>query len=172
MQAREKMAWRLLKKLNDKPLVKDNPRSEAFYALRYGTLKKINNYLKLKRHYRAFDETVATYPYTLRVEPVNACNLKCPLCPTGVGQIDRPRSVMSEAIYQSLLDELGDYLFFVRMYIWGEPLLNKRLWRLVTKTLPQGICSGVFTKRSLPFADQVVPRANEGQLRRWNVPLR
>ena len=164
MQAREKMAWRLLKRLNDKPLVKDNPRSEAFYALRYGTLKKFNNYLKLKRHYRAFDETVATYPYTLRIEPVNACNLKCPLCPTGVGQIDRPRSVMSEAQYQSLLDELGDYLFFVRMYIWGEPLLNKRLWRLVTMTEERGIGSEISTNLSVPLTDQTIDRLIEARL--------
>ena len=30
-------------------------------------------------------------PFMLMVEPTNFCNLKCPLCPSGNGEMRRPR---------------------------------------------------------------------------------
>jgi MoaA/NifB/PqqE/SkfB family radical SAM enzyme len=84
---------------------------------------------------------------------VSACNLHCPLCPTGANEFDRPRNVMPESVYRSILDELGEYLFYVRMYIWGEPLLNKNLWQLVALSEERGIGTEISTNLSVPLTD-------------------
>lgn len=144
--------------LNGRPSTKDNPRSEPYYAINYGTAKKFRNYLKVKREYKALRTSVASFPYTLRIEPVSACNLKCPLCPTGSGHFERGASRMTEATYEALLDEVGDYLFFVRMYIWGEPLLARNLWKLIAMTTERGIGSEVSTNLSVPLSSESVDR--------------
>jgi MoaA/NifB/PqqE/SkfB family radical SAM enzyme len=164
MTLRKPAAWYFAKALNWHPLVRDTARNEVFFAALYGTPRKYKNYLKVKREYRQFREVVTSYPYILRIEPVSACNLSCPLCPTGAGQFDRPATMMSENAYESLLEELRDFIFFVRMYIWGDPLLNKNLSRLVAMTEQRGIGSEISTNLSLPLTDAAIDRLIEAGL--------
>jgi MoaA/NifB/PqqE/SkfB family radical SAM enzyme len=164
MDLREGLAWRLAKTLNRRALVRDTPRSEAFYAVRYGTARKFHNYLMAKSEYRGFKEKLTSFPYTLRIDPVSACNLQCPLCPTGAGQFERPVTMMSEAAYGALLEELRDFIFYVRMYLWGDPLLNKNLWRLIAMTERCGIGSEISTNLSIPLTDSTIDHLIEAGL--------
>src|SRR5215467_1461709 len=75
---------------------------------------------------------VQSRPYYLIVDPTSHCQLRCPTCPTGVENASRKsggnvrfrrRTFLSEEIYDAVLDELGDYLFLIMFYNWGEPLL-------------------------------------------------
>ena len=49
-------------------------------------------------------------PFMLMVEPTNFCNLKCPLCPSGNGQMLRPRGTMELGDFEKLVDELAPRL--------------------------------------------------------------
>ena len=46
-------------------------------------------------------------PFLMMVEPTN-CNLKCPLCPSGNGQMRRPRGNMSIDDFKQLVDQVAD----------------------------------------------------------------
>lgn len=63
-------------------------------------------------------------PFMLMVEPTNFCNLKCPLCPSGNGQMKRPRGNMSLDDFKGLVDKLADRAFMMMMWNQGEPYLN------------------------------------------------
>jgi radical SAM protein with 4Fe4S-binding SPASM domain len=69
-------------------------------------------------------------PTKITVESGNVCNLRCPLCPTG--QLDRSatKGMLPFETFEKILDQLGRDLITIRLYNWGEPLLNKDLIRM------------------------------------------
>jgi radical SAM protein with 4Fe4S-binding SPASM domain len=71
------------------------------------------------------------YPHTLVVCPGVACNLRCPLCPTGQGAPGRSRGMMTLECFRRVMDECGPYLFALELYNWGEPFLNHDLFDMV-----------------------------------------
>jgi len=90
-------------------------------------------------------------PIKLIVEPVNACNLRCPYCYTGAGGLGRERSAMSLDLYRRLLDELGDYLFELEAFNWGEPLLSPHIHTMIAEATARGISTRMNTNFSVPF---------------------
>jgi len=71
------------------------------------------------------------YPPILTVEPTNVCNLKCPLCVTGNGRMTRARGRMTFDVFKRLIDEVGDYIFYLLLYHQGEPYINRDFFHFV-----------------------------------------
>ena len=105
-------------------------------------------------------ERVWSYPIRLNVEPINACNLRCPGCFTGVRDVGRSRGPMSLDLYRRLLAELGDYLFLVDFHNWAEGLLAKNIYTMIREAVAYGISTGTSTNLSFPYdearAEQLV----------------
>ena len=97
-------------------------------------------------------------PLKLIVDPVNVCNLRCPCCFTGAGGQGRPRTVMPLSLYRRLLDELGDYIFELEAYNWGEPLLSPHIYTMLAEATERGLASKLNTNFSLPFDAQNAER--------------
>lgn len=70
-------------------------------------------------------------PAILTIEPTNLCNLRCPLCITGSGDMERPGGQMSLETFGSIMDKMGDDLFFLLLYHQGEPYLNRHFLEFV-----------------------------------------
>ncbi len=121
--------------------------------------RRLNLYRMRWSHFRGAT-TVRAHPTTLVIEPTTACNLECPFCFTGAGGVGRRPSTMSLERYRRLLDELGDYLLEVRLFLWGEPLLARTLPTMIEEADRRGIATVVNTNLSLPFdtarADRLV----------------
>ena len=90
-------------------------------------------------------------PIKLTVEATNICNLRCPACFTGAQLTGRPKTHMSLELYDRLLDELGDYLFTLEFFNWGEPLLAKHIFDMVERASARGISTTISTNFSFPF---------------------
>jgi radical SAM protein with 4Fe4S-binding SPASM domain len=71
------------------------------------------------------------HPFMLMVEPTNYCNLKCPLCPSGNGQLSRNRGHMRLEDFKSLVDQVHDRVFMIMMWNQGEPFLNRSFNEMV-----------------------------------------
>jgi radical SAM protein with 4Fe4S-binding SPASM domain len=69
-------------------------------------------------------------PTKITVESGNVCNLRCPLCPTGQGDKSAQKGMMPFETFEKLMDQAGRDLITIRLYNWGEPLLNKDLVRM------------------------------------------
>lgn len=63
-------------------------------------------------------------PFLLMVEPTNLCNLKCPLCPSGNGQMTRARGQLTLEHFKILVDQVHERAFMVMLWNQGEPYLN------------------------------------------------
>ncbi|MBI3920263.1 MAG: radical SAM protein [Armatimonadetes bacterium] len=71
-------------------------------------------------------------PSTIIMEPTNACNLRCPVCPTHIA-MQRHRGFMSFELFKSVVDEFKELDLKPRidMGFAGEPLLNAEVCRFV-----------------------------------------
>lgn len=70
-------------------------------------------------------------PFVLMVEPTNFCNLKCPLCPSGNGEMTRPRGTMELERFEKVLKEQSDHLLLLMLWNQGEPFINKHLTDMI-----------------------------------------
>jgi MoaA/NifB/PqqE/SkfB family radical SAM enzyme len=74
---------------------------------------------------------VRSFPYLLIIDPCNYCNLRCPLCPTGINQLGRPQAMLSFEHFRQYFDPLAPHLFETYLHNWGESLLNKQVFRMI-----------------------------------------
>ena len=106
------------------------------------------NFLRAKYDAYTGATTASAYPYYLIIEPSDVCQLRCPTCATGRENENRKQGGIET---DALLEEMGQYLFMIMFYNWGEPLLNKALPDFVSKAHSQGIQTEVHSNLSLPI---------------------
>jgi len=99
-------------------------------------------------------EVTSSKPYIFVLEVTNVCNLKCPFCLTGKG-ISGGREVrhMGFEEARAVIDAVGDYVYFLQVYTWGEPLLNKDLVRIVEYAKSRNIYVMLSTNATAMTAD-------------------
>jgi radical SAM protein with 4Fe4S-binding SPASM domain len=71
------------------------------------------------------------WPLHMQIELTSYCELKCPVCPTGTRELDRGAKGIDVALFEQLMREVGEYLLTISLWGWGEPLLHKRLDRIL-----------------------------------------
>lgn len=81
----------------------------------------------------------AGFPYLLQIEPSSRCNLGCAACPAGSGLLNRGQLDLPLAGFQSIVDDMRDYLLLLVLWGWGEPFLNRDLPRMVRYASERGI---------------------------------
>lgn len=70
-------------------------------------------------------------PYSLIIEPTNLCNLKCPECPSGTGELTRPLGSMNMELFKRIIDEVSKQTFYLQLFFQGEPFINRHLLEMV-----------------------------------------
>lgn len=112
---------------------------------------KYQNWLKMSSPEVKDDFTVDGFPFFIQIEPTNFCNLGCPRCPAGGLGLERSRRHMKLEEFRSIIDDMGDYLLFIVLWDWGEPLLNPELPEMIRyasgrdiKTVVSTNCNGRF----------------------------
>jgi MoaA/NifB/PqqE/SkfB family radical SAM enzyme len=72
-------------------------------------------------------------PKEVIIEPTNACNLRCPVCPTHLA-MKRARGFIDFELFKSIIDEFKEYKEKpkISMNFSGEPLLHPRIDELVS----------------------------------------
>ncbi len=95
-----------------------------------------------------------SFPFILILEVTNVCNLKCPFCLTGKG-VSGGRDVRHLTFEEAkkIIDDVGDYIYFMQVYTWGEPLLNKDLVRIVEYAKARNIYVMLSTNATAMTAD-------------------
>src|SRR4051812_9593850 len=80
-------------------------------GLQHGTPSKWTNLARVEVERKMRRIEVKGYPYLLIIDPCNYCNLRCPLCPTGVEALGRKQSMMSLEHFKQYFDPLAENLF-------------------------------------------------------------
>jgi MoaA/NifB/PqqE/SkfB family radical SAM enzyme len=97
----------------------------------HGNAHKWSNLLLAEAERKMRRIAVKSHPYLLIIDPCNYCNLQCPLCPTGIGQLGREQAMLSFEHFRQYFDPFAPYLFEAYMHNWGESLLNKQVFKMI-----------------------------------------
>jgi MoaA/NifB/PqqE/SkfB family radical SAM enzyme len=73
----------------------------------------------------------------LTAEVTNHCNLKCPMCPSNNGSI-REKGFMTFEFLKKIVDDAPG-IDYVQLYTWGEPFLNRDIFRMIEYIASKGI---------------------------------
>jgi len=122
------------------------------------TAKKMWNFILSEYNSAAKKSRCLSYPYILKIEPSNICNLQCVYCydnrrPPEKGE--RPYGRMSSRNFKKLIDEVGPYLFKVNLYGFGEPFLFPETFDMIKYATEKNI--GVGVSSNLNIDDAMLP---------------
>ena len=85
------------------------------------------------------------YPPIMMIEPTNICNLKCPMCPSGNGDMKRDMGKLDYENFKKVIDETGKYIIQVQLWNQGEPFINRSFLKFITYAHNQGIMTQTST---------------------------
>lgn len=118
-------------------------------------LKAYLNVVKLRANMALGRKALSNYPVVAIIEPTLFCNLRCPICAKVRSGLRPPRAI-TWGLYKSIIDEIGDYLFELHMYNWGEPLLHKQTPEFIRYAKSKGIDVVLSTNLSMNLSDEYV----------------
>ena len=135
---------------------------DAINFIRKLSIRKVWNILKVTLSYAlsVFSKHPFVWgnPWFVSLEPASVCNLGCPQCPTGTGNVQREKKFMDIDQYRNILEEIAGTTTILSLYFQGEPLMHKEFGKLVklasarniyTQTstngqfLTEGVCRGL-----------------------------
>ncbi len=116
------------------------------------TCKKIINFAKTEINLLRKRDYLNSYPYILKIEPSNICNMRCCYCYDDRRQPfdnERPYGRMSFEQFKSLIDEVGAYLFKINLYGFGEPWLFPETFQMIRYATDNNIGVAVSSNMNL-----------------------
>jgi radical SAM protein with 4Fe4S-binding SPASM domain len=75
---------------------------------------------------------ISPMPVAVSFELTNSCNLKCPECVSGSGQMKRERGFMDIELFEKAISELRPYLYIINLYFQGEPMLHPGFFSFIS----------------------------------------
>jgi radical SAM protein with 4Fe4S-binding SPASM domain len=82
---------------------------------------------------------IAGLPVSIGAELTNNCNLNCPECSSGSGQMKRARGFMDIELFNRVMKELSPYLYNINLYFQGEPMMHPDFFLFLKS------CSGIHS---------------------------
>jgi len=150
-----RLAQKLLKKI---PQYTRGSR-HLWTVMHHGNPRKWHNLALAEYERKKRRIEVRSHPYLLIIDPCNYCNLKCPLCPTGLNELGRPQAMLSLDHFKQYFDLFSDYLFEAYMHNWGESLLNKQVYSMIEYAQQHNVgtnLSSNFVKTSSSDIDKLL----------------
>ena len=133
----------------------------------YALLQKLRVRL---RYYHFLATGSFSYPKAVCIDPVNMCQLKCPLCPTGTNRLNYNQEMMSLDTFKAIVDKLP-FIKKIDLFNWGEPFLNPHILEMVKYAHCRNIETNINTNFSLHKPDDFFVRIIESGLSRLQVSL-
>lgn len=104
------------------------------------------------------------YPVVAQVEPANRCNLNCSLCLTTSVNQSRPGALLSLEHFKQFIDEVGDYLLVLILWNWGEPFLNRDIFKMIEYATAKNIVVHSSTNGNLVFTEEMAAQLVDSRL--------
>jgi sulfatase maturation enzyme AslB (radical SAM superfamily) len=102
-----------------------------FWHVKQIPLKKKLNLIKAGVDNFFPRSVVLSQPSAVQIEPTDVCNLLCTGCWTNNESHQGRSRYLSVEGFKKVLDELGDNLFIIWLWCWGEPFVNKDIYEMI-----------------------------------------
>ncbi len=124
-------------------------------AFRYFSWKKLLNVLLVEAQLRLGRRKVWGSAFEWEIDTTNICQLKCPLCHTGLGTVHRDKGIMHFDTYTKTIDQIKDYCVWLSLYSWGEPFLNRRIHEFVAYAHKNKVATIMSTNLNKPLTSEM-----------------
>ena len=124
-------------------------------VLDHGTPKKLWNLANVEMERKLKRVRLKSRPYILFLDPTNFCNLRCPLCPTGVNDLGRKQSMLALDNFKRYIDPHLPYLLEVNLHNWGESLLNKEVFDMIRYARDNNVGTNMSSNFSMATEDHI-----------------
>ncbi len=104
---------------------------------------------------RALSPAIDSIPLQLAVEPTNACNLRCPLCPTSQ-VMTRKKGFMKHEDFRLIVDDVAGLTRGITLSFAGEPLLCPDVFKMVHYAESRGISVYVDTNGTVDRTGEII----------------
>lgn len=88
-------------------------------------------------------------PVFVELELTNRCNLKCIMCPNGIGKMTRPLQDMDMMLLSKITDQLKGHTKDSYLHQMGEPLLYPKLFEAIDMVSMAGMRPSISTNAML-----------------------
>ncbi|MCI4671607.1 MAG: SPASM domain-containing protein [Bacteroidia bacterium] len=78
-------------------------------------------------------------PLKIGFEPTTSCNLRCPMCPSGLRSFTRPTGMAQLELFQRVIDQSYQDLIYLLLYFQGEPYLNPHFFDMISYANDRGV---------------------------------
>lgn len=109
--------------------------------------------LRGKRTDNLVDAVPLPAPWTMFLEPTNACNFRCKYCPTGdpalLKRVGRKVKMMDYDLFIRIVDQMREFpkrLRMLNLYKDGEPLLHPRFVDMVRHLVGANVSERIWVK--------------------------
>lgn len=110
-------------------------------------------------------------PYHYVIEPTNVCNLKCPLCPTGLDQSGRKKGKMQLENFKIFIDKIKDTAIELFFQNWGESTLLKNLPEMINYASKRNIYTILSSNFSTNYHDGFIEKIIKSGLNLLHIDL-
>lgn len=107
------------------------------------------------------------FPLHLDIETTNACNLRCPMCPRTIQQLEKAGKVgyMDFEFYKSLINQGAENgLCSVKLNYLGEPLIHPDIAKQVKYTKEKGVIEVMFNTNAVALTEELSRKLLEAGL--------
>jgi organic radical activating enzyme len=146
--------------------------NQGYYAfLKYNSIRKLVNLVLAECQKTMRSPHLHSYPYKMILDITNMCNLSCLHCPTGKGIRGREKGLLKFEDFRNIIDEVGRYVYIVDLFNWGEPLLNKEIYKMVDYAERSNICTNIHTNFNVEFDEESARQMIDSGLSYLSVSL-
>ena len=126
------------------------------------TVRKVANASLALTEMQRGRRRVRSRPFLLRIEPTNACNLRCPLCLCGTGDDPRKKGIISIEDFTHVLETTHRWMMITRLDGLGEPTLHPKVFELIRIAKSYGTSVVMHTNFNTPNCEDPEPVINSG----------
>lgn len=95
--------------------------------------KRFFNFLKLLVHWKKKRISINNaLPFFVMIEPTTRCILECKYCAKHQLGVNKRKTDLELKDFRKIIDEIGEYLYFIFYWNWGEPFLNKDIFDMIS----------------------------------------
>jgi MoaA/NifB/PqqE/SkfB family radical SAM enzyme len=124
-------------------------------VVQHGTPTKWANLAKVEIERMRRKINVASHPYLLIIDPCNFCNLRCPLCPTGLNDLGREQSMLSFEHFKHHFEPHIPYLFETYLHNWGESMINKEVYKMIDHAQRHNVGTNISSNLSIAQSEDL-----------------
>lgn len=102
-----------------------------YFLIHYFSWKKCFNMILNIYECQRKKIVISSVPFFMNFDISNVCILNCALCATGQQNKTQTKHIITFEEFKAIFDIFKKYLFFIRLYNWGEPFLCQDIFKIV-----------------------------------------